>query len=91
MIEQLLTSGASIGGLVIALLVLNKAGVLDKFLKKNGNGKKVDEITKQATINEIETNHFGQVNEKLGEICDKLDKIYDCSKETNIIIKQERK
>lgn len=73
----------SIGVLVVVLLVLNKAGILDKLLKKNGNGKLKDEIIKS-----IETNHFGQVNERLGEICDKLDKLYDTAKETNLIIKE---
>ena len=90
MIEQILTSGIGIGGMVIALLVLNRAGVLDKLLKRNGNGK-IDEKTKEATIKEIEENHFGQVNDRLGEISEKLDKLYECSKETNFLVKERLK
>lgn len=82
--EQLINI-ITIPGVVIGLIILNQFGILDKILpKKNGNG-----ISKK--LNEIESNHLEHIENRLSEICDKLDKIHDVSMEMNLIIKERLK
>ena len=84
-LKEILTGGVGSVGLLIVVLILNKAGILDKLIKRNGNGK-IDEATMNATIQKIENNHFLGVNERLTEICEKLDKINDVAQKTLTIL-----
>lgn len=60
-LKDILTGGVGSIGLLVSVLILNKAGILDKLIKRNGIGK-VEEELKQ-----MKENHLHTLENKLDE------------------------
>ena len=95
-ILQILNSASGIINLtfiVIALVVLQRTGVLPMLLKKNGNGDHKDEyIELGKRLDTLETNHFVHLNEKMDRLIANSEKQTLNSEKSNFILERlERK